>query len=137
MNLFELSINFQMETTPRTRSSTRYRRAPTPKMSERKKKLFDDVVSNGDSPTQRNPYVRLERIIAEEGDIDSDIGPMSPLEFSSSPSSFNEVHRIMAREQKGKAGVFLISSSPNHKSNVELIYPKIPQNYVVQTSQMY
>lgn len=90
-----------METTPRTRSSSRYRRTPTPRMSERKKKLFDDVLKNGDSPTMRNPYVRLERIIVEEAD-DSDIGPMSPLEFSSSPSSFNEVHQIIAREQRGE-----------------------------------
>lgn len=90
-----------METTPRTRSSTRYRRVPTPKMSERKKKLFEDVLNNGDSPTARNPYVRLERLIIEEGE-DSDLGPMSPLEFSSSPSSFNEVHRIFERDQKGK-----------------------------------
>lgn len=90
-----------METTPRTRSSTRYRRIPTPKMSERKKKLFDDVLNNGDSPTARNPYVRLERLIIEEGE-DSDLGPMSPLEFSSSPSSFNEVHRIFERDQNGK-----------------------------------
>lgn len=91
-----------METTPRSVRScnSRYRRVPTPKMSERKKKLFDDVLSNGDSPTQRNPYVRLERIIVEEAD-DSDIGPMSPLEFSSSPTSFNEVHRMMSRHHKG------------------------------------
>lgn len=91
-----------METTPRTRNSARYRqRVPTPKMSERKKKLFDDVLNNGDSPTVRNPYVRLERLIIEEGE-DSDIGPMSPLEFSSSPSSFHDVHRIFAREQQRK-----------------------------------
>lgn len=91
-----------METTPRsTRSSSRYRRTPTPRLSERKKKLFDDVLKNGDSPTMRNPYVRLERIIVEEAD-DSDIGPMSPLEFSSSPSSFNELHRIIVREPNGK-----------------------------------
>lgn len=93
-----------MDTTPRTRSSTRHRRAPTPKLSERKKKLFDDVTTvNSKSPMASSPfqpYVRLERIIVEEAD-DSDIGPMSPLEFSSSPSSFNEVHRIIAREQKG------------------------------------
>lgn len=96
-----------MEVTPRSARScnSRYRRAPTPKISERKKKLFDDVLKNGDSPTIRNPYVRLERIILEEAD-DSDIGPMSPLEFSSSPSSFHEVHRIITRDQKGEA--FLI-----------------------------
>lgn len=90
----------QMETTPRTRNSTRYRRVPTPKMSERKKKLFDDVLNNGDSPNARNPYVRLERLIIEENE-DSDIGPMSPLEFSSSPSNFNDIHRItIARDGK-------------------------------------
>lgn len=97
-----------MDTTPR-RSSTRHRRAPTPKLSERKKKLFDDVTVNSKSPVSSNqfqPYVRLERIIVEEAE-DSDIGPMSPLEFSSSPSSFNEVHRIIAREQKGKQSFFL------------------------------
>lgn len=92
-------FSIQMETTPRTRNSTRYRRVPTPKMSERKKKLFEDVLNNGDSPSIRNPYVRLERLIIEEGE-DSDLGPMSPLEFSSSPSSFNEVHRIIARDGK-------------------------------------
>lgn len=96
---------FQMDITPRTRSTTRHRRAPTPKLSERKKKLFDDNVTsiNTKSPILMSPfqpYVRLERIIIEEAD-DSDIGPMSPLEFSSSPSSFNEVHRIIARDQKG------------------------------------
>lgn len=74
-------------------------------MSERKKKLFDDVLNNGDSPTARNPYVRLERLIIEEGE-DSDLGPMSPLEFSSSPSSFNEVHRIFERDQNGKEKEF-------------------------------
>lgn len=84
--------------TPRTRSSTRQRRAPTPKLSERKKNLFPDVNVTENSPIIKSPYVRLERIIIEE---DSDLGPMSPLEFSSSPSSFNEVHRIISREQKG------------------------------------
>lgn len=74
-------------------------------MSERKKKLFDDVLKNGDSPNTRNPYVRLERLIIEEGE-DSDLGPMSPLEFSSSPSSFNEVHRIFERDHKGNGRNF-------------------------------
>lgn len=93
-----------METTPRTRSSTRQRRAPTPKLSERKKKLFADV--EGLTPAMLNPYVRLERIIIEEEADDSDIGPMSPLEFSSSPSTFNEVHRII---QNGKTSyIFLV-----------------------------
>lgn len=100
MELFVALFFIQMETTPQTRSSARYRRAPTPKLSERKKKLFQDANEINVSPMM-SPYVRLERIIIEEAD-DSDIGPMSPLEFSSSPSSFNEAHRIMARDQKGK-----------------------------------
>lgn len=84
--------------TPRTRSSTRHRRAPTPKLSERKKNLFPDLIIPENSPIILSPYVRLERLIIEE---DSDLGPMSPLEFSSSPSSFHDVHRIIARDQKG------------------------------------
>ncbi|XP_055312083.1 N-acetyltransferase eco isoform X2 [Sitodiplosis mosellana] len=114
-----------MDTTPRTRSTTRHRRAPTPKLSERKKKLFDDVTVNTKSPIMMGPfqpYVRLERIIIEEAD-DSDIGPMSPLEFSSSPSSFNEVHRIIAREQKGSA-----KSRRTNFSNVISELSKSPTN---------
>lgn len=105
-----LSLIFQMET-PRTRSSTRQRRAPTPKLSERKKNLFPDVNVTENSPIIKSPYVRLERIIIEE---DSDLGPMSPLEFSSSPSSFNEVHRIISREQKGT--ITIILQLRRHKS---------------------
>lgn len=77
-----------MDMTPRTRSSTRHRRAPTPKLSERKKKLFDDQESVPGTPSNLyNSYVRLERIIFEENE-DSDLGPMSPLQFSSSPSTY-------------------------------------------------
>lgn len=87
-----------MEITPRTRSSTRLKRAPTPKLSERKRKLFDD------QGTQLNkvPYVRLERIVIEENE-DSDLGPMSPLQFSSSPSTFNHVNNLAKQTyEKGK-----------------------------------
>lgn len=87
-----------MEITPRTRSSTRLKRDPTPKLSERKKKLFDDQGSLLD----KVPYVRLERIIVEENE-DSDLGPMSPLQFSSSPSSFNRVNNLTKQTyEKGK-----------------------------------
>lgn len=87
-----------MEITPRTRSSTRVKRAPTPKLPERKKKLFDDQRSILD----KVPYVRLERIIVEENE-DSDLGPMSPLQFSSSPSSFNHVNNLTKQTyEKGK-----------------------------------
>lgn len=85
-----------MESTPRTRSSTRNRRDPTPKLSERKKKLFED---GKNSPSHRSPYnTRASCAIIEEGS-DSDLGIMSPLQFSSSPSSFNQIHNI--NEQKG------------------------------------
>lgn len=87
-----------MEITPATRSSTRLKRAPTPKLSERKKKLFDDQ----ESLLDKVPYVRLERIIIEENE-DSDLGPMSPLQFSSSPSSFNHINNLTKQTyEKGK-----------------------------------
>lgn len=89
---------FQMEITPRTRSSTRLKRSPTPKLSERKKKLFDDQGTQ----LVKVPYVRLERIIIEENE-DSDLGPMSLLQFSSSPSTFNHVNNLTKHTyEKGK-----------------------------------
>lgn len=82
----------QMNITPQTRSSTRLRRAPTPKLSERKKRLF---TSEQSPASNRNVFTRSSCAIVEEDD-DSDLGPMSPLQFSSSPSSFNSMHNIGA-----------------------------------------
>lgn len=64
---------------------------PTPKFEERKKKLFGEsnhVATTPKHSTARRPVIR-------EHDEDSDLGPMSPLEFSSSPSNFNRRHGIL------------------------------------------
>lgn len=82
-----------MESTPRTRSTTRHRRAPTPKLSERKKKLFADKADGETTPKSLTPYARLSKIVSDT-DEDSDLGPMSPLRFSSSPSSFQNFHHV-------------------------------------------
>lgn len=79
-----------MDNTPRTRSSTRKRHEPTPKISERKKKLFGDESSPG---TKRKIFPSSSRGIVEE-DEDSDIGPMSPLQFSPSASNSSVLHGI-------------------------------------------
>ncbi|XP_037024847.1 N-acetyltransferase eco [Bradysia coprophila] len=60
--------------TPTTRL-TRPRHVPTPKMSERKKDLFGN--------SSRSSLINL--VIDE----DSDLGPMNPLEYSSSPKSYD------------------------------------------------
>lgn len=73
-----------MELTP-TGRLFRPRHIPTPKFEERKKKLFDH--------SERN-------IINENEDEDSDLGPMSPLESSSSPTSFHTRYGIID-EYKG------------------------------------
>lgn len=74
-------ILFQMDNTPKTRSSTRKRHEPTPKLSERKKKLFSDESSSG----SKRQIFASSRPIAEEAE-DSDLGPMSPLQFSADGS---------------------------------------------------
>lgn len=58
--------------TPKTRTRNRPRHVPTPKMSDRKKSLFSKYES------KNTPDIINE---------DSDLGPMSPLEFSSSDDS--------------------------------------------------
>lgn len=79
-----------MELTP-TNKNIRPRRAPTPKLSERKKKLFEDAKETSTTTLINN--------VIDEGDEDSDLGPMSPLQFSSSPSNFQRLHSI---ETNGK-----------------------------------
>lgn len=95
-----------MDITPHTRSSTRLRREPTPKLSERKKKLFSEEKS---PVIRRNVFTRSSRVIAEEDD-DSDIGPMSPLQFSSSPSTFSHMHNI---SDKGISIICIINRIKN------------------------
>lgn len=72
-----------METTP-TNRCLRPRHVPTPKLSERKKKLFQDA-------KETSTTILINNVI-DEGDENSDLGPMSPLQFSSSPSSFQRLH---------------------------------------------
>lgn len=74
-----------MELTP-TNRSIRPRHVPTPKLSERKKKLFVDAKETSTTTLINN--------VIDEGDEDSDLGPMSPLEFSSSPSNFQRLNSI-------------------------------------------
>lgn len=73
----------QDETTP-TNRTPKLRYVPTPKLSERKKKLFDE---NDDGSKSASAFSSLA--ITEEED--SDLGPMSQLEFSSSPTAFNKM----------------------------------------------
>lgn len=62
----------------------RPRHTPTPKMSDRKKSLFISDKSKASIPLTINE------------NSDSDLGPMSPLQFSCSPSeSQNTVERYM------------------------------------------
>lgn len=75
--------------TPSNSDAARPRRAPTPKMSERKKKLFADS----------DVYVLMNKSVINEEE-DSDLGPMSPLEFSSSPSSFRRIMGCTASGMK-------------------------------------
>lgn len=80
-----------MELTPKNKI-LRLRHAPTPKLSERKKKLFSDTEVS-DASTSNDV---VKNVINEE-DEDSDLGPMSLLQSSSSPSSFNQFHSILKR----------------------------------------
>lgn len=61
--------------TPKT-SQLRPRHVPTPKMSERKKDLFGN-----------NSRSSLINLVIDE---DSDLGPINPLEYSSSPKSYDK-----------------------------------------------
>lgn len=63
-----------MDNTPKNKIS-RPRHTPTPKMSERKKSLFTSSQTTITYPTTI--------------DEDSDLGPMSPLQFSCSPTSYD------------------------------------------------
>lgn len=74
-----------------TNQTTKLRYAPTPKLSERKKRLFD----LDDDDSKSASAFRSLTITEEE---DSDLGPMNPLEFSSSPTNFN---KIMGNTTKG------------------------------------
>lgn len=74
-----------------TPSSNRTRHVPTPRYEERKKKLFAE--SNVQSSKSSTKSV-ARRVICES-DEDSDLGPMSPLQFSSSPTDFNQHHGIL------------------------------------------
>lgn len=75
--MFRLPNFHQMEQTPPTRVP-RPRHTPTPKMSERKRSLFASSRQSTCCPATI--------------DEDCDLGPMSPLQFSCSPST-NESHR--------------------------------------------
>lgn len=66
---------------------------PTPKMSERKKKLFDD----------NSIQSSINKGVIDEEE-DSDLGPMGLLECDSSPSSFK---RIMGSSMSGTIDHFL------------------------------
>lgn len=60
--------------TPKSRQ-LRPRHVPTPKMSDRKKDLFGS-----------NSRSSLMHLAIDE---DSDLGPINPIEYSSSPKSYN------------------------------------------------
>lgn len=80
-----------MDKTPSSNRVLRSRHVPTPKFEERKKKLFVD--SNELVATPKSSTT--PRAVIREYDEDSDLGPMSPLEFSSSPTSFSRHHGIL------------------------------------------
>lgn len=80
-----------MNGTPTPNRILRSRHVPTPKFEERKKNLFGE--SNESVTTPRRTSAR--RPVIREYDEDSDLGPMSPLQFSSSPTNFNRHHGIM------------------------------------------
>lgn len=73
-----------MDKTPPNQCS-RVSRTPTPKMSERKKALFG----------------KLSTSLPETIDEDSDLGPMSPLQFSSSPTHYEPINDIHGRFSTG------------------------------------
>lgn len=80
-----------MENTPPKRI-LRQRHTPTPKMSERKKSLFSGQASNKQPPN-----------VPATIDEDSDLGPMSPLQFSCSPSTYDDGPPFM-RTRNGGGG---------------------------------
>lgn len=100
---FMFSRIFQMNGTPSSNRILRSRQVPTPKFEERKKRLFDGD-SNSSVTTPKHSTAR--RPVIREYDEDSDLGPMSPLQFSSSPSSFNRHHGISDE-----------STQPNRRKN--------------------
>lgn len=80
-----------MSTPTTSNNGSRPRRAPTPKMSERKKKLFSDNGGGGGETSLSKTVINEEE--------DSDLGPMSPLQFSASPTNFK---RIMGSSASGE-----------------------------------
>lgn len=79
-----------MEKTPPPSRALRQRHTPTPKMSERKRSLF--------ASSSRHVASSCPTTIDE----DSDLGPMSPLQFSCSPSSYDASHTTPARFMKNR-----------------------------------
>lgn len=74
-----------MDITP-PNQCVRPRHTPTPKMSERKKALFGG---------------KLSISLPETIDEDSDLGPMSPLQFSCSPTTYEPLNDIHGRFSTG------------------------------------
>lgn len=87
-----------MDGTPTSNRILRSRHVPTPKFEERKKNLFGE--SNETVTTPRRTSVR--RPVIREYDEDSDLGPMSPLQFSSSPTNFNRHHGIIKESMSNR-----------------------------------
>lgn len=76
----------QMDITTPPNQCVRPRHTPTPKMSERKKALFGG---------------KLSISLPETIDEDSDLGPMSPLQFSCSPTTYEPLNDIHGRFSTG------------------------------------
>lgn len=98
--------NFQMDGTPSSNRVLRSRHVPTPKFEERKKKLFGDANETPKSSSARQPVIREQsarRPVLREYDEDSDLGPISPLESSSSPTHFDRCNGVL-NESTSKQG---------------------------------
>lgn len=87
-----------MDGTPSSNRVLRTRHVPTPKFEERKKKLFGDANETPKSSSVRRSVMgdqSARRPVLREYDEDSDLGPISPLESSSSPTHFERRNGIL------------------------------------------
>lgn len=87
-----------MDGTPSSNKVLRTRHVPTPKFEERKKKLFGDANGTPRSSSAHRSVIHdqtARRPVLREFDEDSDLGPISPLESSSSPTNFEQLNGIM------------------------------------------
>lgn len=105
-NLFLTSAQqrHRMENTPPKRI-LRQRHTPTPKISERKKALFSGHANNNKQSSNLPATI----------DEDSDLGPMSPLQFSCSPSTYDSP---FMRTRSGNGAHTPSTRAPTDFSNI-------------------